>query len=337
MKFFVSCSMAALMGVAAILWAGPVGAASAEERPAPGVGSASAAAKADHAASVAFRVGAGMSLGEPTTNLNQRTEALDYVSDVGKRSAGYTVAFNDWQPGTEDFTIADVSWPILQGKDRVKTDFTLSARLQFRPIFGLGLDTTRPPTVPGYGCEVKDVKGQISDRIHCWMERHGWDNDWDLHLTDDDVNRRAEVSGSFRTEGSVSLEKGTFSGEELHVKGAEAVHTGESTQFDAVRQRFESPTTTKEANIGFLYSLYDGGQPVRSKVDGSLLRVTGGVSNYAGPFWFTGDSKCFFINERGLPVEDSGYSCAMNGHYVQTSFSDGRVHYITDFVVSRNK
>lgn len=335
------------MGVAAVMWAGPAGVASAEEAPASGVQSVAAAAKADHAASISFRVGAGMTLGEPTTRVNQRTEALDYLSDLGNRGAGFSVAFNDWAPGTEDFTIAEVSWPILQskdraepepGKDKAKPDFTLSARLEFHPIFGLGLDTTRPPTLPGYKCEVRDSKGQISSKIHCWMERHGWDNDWDLHLTDDDLDRRAEASGSFRTEGSVSLEGGTYAaGPELYVEGAGAVHAGESTQFDAVRQRNERPATTKVATIYFKYSLLDAGQPVRSKTDGSRLTLMGSVSNDAGGFWYSGKSECSFINERGLPVEDSGYSCAWNDHHAKTAYNDGRVHYITDFVVSRNK
>jgi hypothetical protein len=337
MKLFASCSMAAVMGVAAVLWVGPVGAASAEEQPAPGVRSASADADADYAASVTFRIGAGMALGKPTTGLKQRAEAFVAPEDVGGYGAGFRFAFNKWDFGEKPSSVVDVAWPILQGKDRAKTDLTVSARIEFEPTSDVRPGVSRAPQPPHYECYVKDAKGQVSSRIHCWMERHGLDKDWDLHLTDDDLNRRAEVSGSFRTEGLLSLEDGKYTpGPELYVKGAPAVRTGQSTQFDAVRGRNESPVTMKVAKMDFDYTLFEDGQPVRTPW-GTKLSVVGSVSNDGGGFWFMGQSDCYFKDEHGRRFDDPRFSCAMNSKNAKTSVKDGRINYITDFVVSRNK
>lgn len=340
MKWFASYSLAALMSVAAICWVAPVGAASAEEQPSPGVRSESASTEADYAASVAFRIGAGMSLGAPTTRVNRRTEAFSAPTDVGGDGAGFRFAFNKWHTGEFQSTIVDVAWPIRKGKAKEKTDLTLSTRIEFEPIADIGTGTPRAPLAPHYECYVKDSKGQVSSKVHCWMERHGLDKDWDLHLTDDDLNRRAEVSGSFRTEGQLSLQGGEYTAgpaphvPELYVSGAPAVRAGESTQFDAVRGRNESPATLKVARMDFKYGLFEGGQPVTS-VYGTKLYLVGHVANDAGGFWSSGDSECYLKDEHDRRIDDPRFSCEMTGKYAKTALSDGRVHYITDFVISR--
>jgi hypothetical protein len=163
------------------------------------------------------------------------------------------------------------------------------------------------------------------------MAQRGLDLDWDLYLTDDGVDRVAEASGSIKTDGLISLERGRFLTEsKLRLNGANEVWADSSTQFDAVLTSTDATSEPDTARAHFEYALLVNGQPLYDKATGQRVVVRGDVSNQRG--WvYKGDSSCAIVTESGVPYESNHYTCSMKGSYAKTGTS--RVHYITEFTV----
>jgi hypothetical protein len=231
------------------------------------------------------------------------------------------------------FSVPDVqvTWPLLHGDGSNETDDTeyiVSARTAFSYDYRGTLHTEE--------CTVTDRNGQQSDRYQCSLQPRGKAFDYDLILTDKKVDRLAEASGTITTVGSVSLEKGSFETESpRYVSGAKAVPAGSSTQFDATLASSDVVNERRLARGMFRYALLDAGTPVRDRESGQPLYVSGKVHNYNGVS-FRGGSECQIVAGSAYrPVENSGYSCDMNGYYGGSVLTAGRAQYITDFTVSK--
>jgi hypothetical protein len=245
-----------------------------------------------------------------------------FLTHVGDKGAGYT--FTSRKDGYRLNDALEVTYPILHGPYFVPTSNTVTTRVDLSDWTGFA---------PHWGCTVAGPDPAILKRLHCSMDRRGLDWDFEFQLTYDDVDRSAEASGSIKTDGSVSLSEGKFTTESgTHQDGASEIPVNSSTQIDAVLGSKEGSHEPDTARMKFKYALYDGGVPVRSKLDGQLLFVEGDVSNTRGDK-FTGGSYCNIVTDHGQREDNSGYSCDTEGHYALS----GRIQYITDFSVSKNK
>jgi hypothetical protein len=273
-----------------------------------------------------YHVGDGLSLGTATVSNVTKTVTVYPHADAAGKGAGYRAVFaKEFDPGIR--TSADVSWPIRKGLKAEDTGYTVTSRVVY----------VEGKVAPQSTCWVTRPQNEEADHIHCSLVQRGLDNDWDLYLTDDRINRVAEASGAIKTDDSVSLEKGEFATEsELRLNGATEVPVNSSTQFDAVLTPQDNTHNSKRALAAFMYAMLDGGKPVYSKDDGQRLYVQGNVKNQRG-LEFAGESFCQFVTEKGHVDKSSGYSCAMKGDYARTGIGDGRVHYETEFTVSKNK
>jgi hypothetical protein len=119
----------------------------------------------------------------------------------------------------------------------------------------------------------------------------------------------------------------------MYPNGAATVPAGSSTEFDVV-----GTGTDRLADIEFSYAILDNGQPVYDRY-GYPLKVIGSVSNWRD-IWFSGDSSCQIRGKFTDSFDSghwgySGYSCGMVRGYAHTGIRDGRVHFLTDFTVSK--
>lgn len=320
-RFSLSC-VTVLTCVAALAGAGPVGSASAQELmtggAAPGAVSNGATDKeTTYTASVPFHTSAGIQLAQPTTTVEHRVGSLTHLSNADGTAAGFTFTFDESAIDTPDApAAAAVTWPVLQ--DGEKTGYTVTARI------GIGSLTTDE------SCKVRDANDQETSHFHCTLAGRGLDYDWDMHITDDRVDRWVEASGSIKAEGSVSLANGTFdTTSKTYRRGAADVPAGLSTEFDAVTKPGED---NDSAYIEVWYDLLDNGRSVIAR-DGSPLRVKATVSNKRF-WWFQEGSSCEIRGNSGIEVHSS-YSCDMVGDYAHTGIGDGHVHYFTDFTVKK--
>jgi hypothetical protein len=336
--------VAVLASVSALVCAGSVAAASAEEL--AGADAEELSVQTcnkwncpDEAANIRFHVGESISLGAPTVVTNHNTQSVGYHSylndEDAEKSSGFQTTYQ--QPFRIEVDV-EVSWPILRGPDGAQTGHTVRARIH-------GSSSRWAQHQLAADCSVTGPSG--GSRYKCYLNRRAWKcdhsdcwgyADWDLHLTDDRVDRLAEASGAIKTEGSVSLGNGEFDTDSsARIDGATTVPAGKSTQFDAVRKLTDGvtdPARKDRAHMAFTYALSDGGRPVRSQ-NGQQLYVSGSVSNSRGPFWFSGKSSCDIITADGTVVENSGYACNREGAHPNTGITDGRVHYITDFTIKK--
>jgi hypothetical protein len=325
--------LAILSGVAVLSGAARLDVASAEELPGPRPHAAAESTQsnltplyAPYSAKVVFHVSEGVLLGAPAANRREeRLIHLEPLLDSGSKGAGYEISFwNMRDRGGR--AVAEVSWPILVGVDGSDTQYKVSARIGIGGKFD----------VPDQICKVTNPAGGETGPFHCSMVRRGLDWDWDLHLSDDRVERVAEASGAFTTEGSVSLGDGKFGTDsQLRINGAGAVGKQSTTQFDAVLSPFDHTDRPDTAQMRFGYALLDDGKPVYSKVDGRQLYILGDVSNKREPKQFTGSSSCDFVTDGGRIDENSGYSCDRRGGYAGSGTHDRQAHYFTDFVVTK--
>lgn len=340
---------AVLASVAALVCVGSVGAASADEMSDAGADKPSVQWCTpwhcpDETAYVRFHVGESLTLGKPKLINNKNAPSVDYHSyldDGGaEKSSGFQTTYRQVHRPEID---VEVSWPILRGPDGATTGYTVNSRIHGHHVSGERMPA--PSQLEG-DCSVTGPSGE--DRFHCSMNRRAWRcdtmdcwgyTDWDLHLTDDRVDRLAEASGAVKTQGSVSLGNGEFATDsQARIDGAKAVPAGKSTQFDAVRKLTDGvtdPARSERAQMTFTYALLDGDLPARAE-NGQRLYVSGSVSNFRGPLWFSGNSSCDIITADGDVVENSGYSCNRESAHPNTGIKDGRIHYITDFTVKKN-
>jgi hypothetical protein len=323
-RFSLSC-VAILTSVATLVSVGFGGRASAEELPGSDThsrsGSIQHAGEGDRAASVIFHVAQGIRLGEPTTLTNDDTTSFDPLFDVGGTGAGYKFTFTKGLG--RGGTMTKVSWPILEGQEKSKSDYSVTVQI------GDG----------AYTCSISDKNGRevrAAGPFFCYLGQRWIDNDWDLHITNANAKRLAEASGAIRTEGTVSLGNGVFESESTQrLDGASDVPKESSTQFDAVMTPTDKPSAP-EARMTFKYAIYDE-KPGYVKSDGGRLYVRGHVSNYRGGV-FEGGSSCDIVTADGHVVENYLYTCTMaKGYHVRSGIADGRIHYITDFTVSKKK
>lgn len=323
------------MGVAGV---GPAGAAYGEEQAESSARTTMTLARDgwcnDKRATVHFHVGAGITLGRPAIVKNSDTYTLDALTDADDRNAGYVTTYSEcaFMVGGE----VEVAWPILTGSGGATTGHSLTCRTYGYLSAGYpGADSK---------CSVRGADGK--DRFHVSLSNRFLKLIWDVRLTDGDVDRRAEASGSISADGSVSLDATPYfpataytTESQLRVNGADVVPAGSSTQFDAVLTPSDlaPPKKPKEpdtARMTFKYAIRDAGEPDRSI---PRFYVRGDVSNYRGPTLFRGGSSCEIVNHLDEPVENSGYSCTMNGYHASTGIPDGRVHYVTDFTVGKSR
>jgi hypothetical protein len=309
-RLSLSCAAVAAC-VSVLAGVGPVGWASAAEEPE----ARSLAVKVPKTLGFYFHVADGISLGIPTVINKSGIPSVEALTDEGGGGAGYRVTYESGWGSTPE--PVQVAWPIHQAPGG-RTGKTLTCR-----------------TARATECWVMER----DTHFHAYLNQRGLDNDWDVHLTDDRVDRWAEASGAIRAEGPVSLEGGKFTTESaLRVDGASAVSAGRSTQFDAVltpgdqKNQLDEPDT---ARMKFTYELRDNGKPANSKWNGTRLSVKGDVSNEREQWKFQGGSSCEIVDL--FDIADPGYTCTMKSAYPYTSPADGRVHYITDFTVSKVK
>jgi hypothetical protein len=313
-KRFSLLSLAILTSVTALVGIGPIGSAGAEEPP-----------QGKWTANVYFRASYGVSLGKPTVVTNSGTWSLNHFLLVGDKGAGYRMKFDPpyyIRPAPD----VQVKWPLLEGDARV-TDFTVSAGMTFADSGPLD-----------ERCTVTDRDGQKSDRYQCSLQQRGIVRNWDLILTDNQVDRLAEASGTITTVGPVSLEGGTFeTASPHHVRSAKAVPADSSTQFDATLGSSDVVTERRLASGKFRYALLDGGTPVHDRESGEPLYVSGTVYNYNGAS-FKGGSNCQIVAGPAYrPVANSGYSCDIDGYYGGSVLTAGRAQYITDFTIHKKR
>lgn len=327
--------VAVLASVAALASGGPAGWAAATELPDPAV---TATADGSWIARVDFHAGAAITLGAATKSEHSNTSEPTLFTDVDGRGIGYAFTFgwSQYKP------VAEVTWPVL--KNGTKTGFEVKSRVGFRTP--LEPYDTNCLVVGAYGKE---------NPFHCSMVRRGLDNDWDMYITDG-VDRLAEASGTITTDDSVSLDTSPFipangnatqsvsplgytTGSRLHIDGAEIVPANSSTQFDAVLtpDDLKSPNRWTEpdtARMRFKYAIRDARHPA----DGTspTYYVRGDVSNYVGKK-FTGGSSCEIVDSLDNAVENSGYSCTMNGFHAGAVLTDGRAQYVTEFTIGKKK
>lgn len=324
----LSC-VAILTGVMAFSFAAPAANASSGDSPACAARAGELSREGESAATVVFRAGDGISLGDPTKSDRSGEVHFECLSDAGDKAAGYRLTWNaDYRhpayPG------AEVSWPVLQGRKGVATGYTVTSRLT-------SPENGRPATSE---CWVADQHGVHATQFHCEMVQRGRDAYWQMRISDDVVNRDriAESSGSIKTEGSVNLAAGGYASDaELQVQGAAVVPVGKSTQFDAVLRPGDKAANANTARMAFIYEILDGGQPALSKT-GQPLQVVGNVSNHRGLDEFEGKSSCRIVTrDRGFEDHDSNYSCVMDSYYDGSVLTEGRARYITDFTISRKR
>jgi hypothetical protein len=288
-------------------------------------------------ASVVFHVGHGISLGSPISRANERTEKFRFLTDAGDKGAGFAI---DWNEDTYSGgnTGAKVEWPIVQNGSN--TEYTLTARI------GFGNRRGANDFPLGQVCTVSGPNGQSAGHFHCSMTERGRDNAWDLSVTDDRVDRRAEVSGSITTDSRVSLTAGEFvtqsrqaRQDQLRVDGAAEVPSNSSTQFDSVLRPQDTTLIPDRALMAFMHAILEDGKPAYSKDDGTRLYVRGNVKNKRSQGlmgdWFSPESSCDIISEKNHIDKNSGYSCDMKGDFVRNGNRDGDVHYHTDFTVKK--
>jgi hypothetical protein len=314
MKWFALSCVAVLAGVASFAGVGPAGSASAVE-----------AALWPRTVDVAFHMTTGVSLGKPTTLTSTKGVTSESHVDVGEKGAGFRLT---WGNGFDRVTHFE-SWPILEGPAAKRTTYTVIA----------GIDFSQFST--GEKCRVVDLVGEEAGPFHCSMIQRGWDYDWDMYIVDDRVDRDLEVSASVRTEGSVSLEKGTFvqtprieGDASRHVKGATAVPTDSSTQLNSVHLREDSINrgVVREASAFFLYELFDNGKPITGR-HGLPVEFSGIVTNkFASNGEVENESWCLIST--GYIGNDLGYSCTVNAYYAKTGVDD-RVHYVAEFTIRK--
>jgi hypothetical protein len=151
------------------------------------------------------------------------------------------------------------------------------------------------------------------------------------------LNRLAEVSGTIKAVGSVSLVQGEFTpSSKLHLDGAVAVSQNTWTQFDTVLASGDEEGKDT-ARMKFQYALLDDGKPVLSKDNGQPLYVFGNASNRRAWEQFIGGSSCHFITLDDHIETHPDYTCTTKGAHAETGIRDGRVHYVTDFTVNKIK
>lgn len=316
--------MAILASMAAFAFEGPVALASTSELDTQG----------GHSASVVYHVANNLHLGSPKTTVDQRLRFVRPINDVSDRSrgghlsgAGYQFSFANYATRGGAAAV-EVSWPILSGAQGTETGHTLTARIDLDDWTDIS---------PNWGCSVKDQNGIDTHRFTCFLVRRGLDYDWDLRVAEATVGaqRHAEASGAIRAGDTLSLAGGSFiTGSAMHLRGAAAVPSGSSTQFDAVRMPDDTTPKPDVARMAFTYELLDNGKPALSKNDGQPLSVRGNVWNERGS---QGGSSCEIITPDKRVERDSGYSCEVAGDYAPTGRlpARDRGHYIADFMVSK--
>lgn len=328
--------LAILVSVAVLAGAGPAGPATAEEGPGSGADSEMSTLIAGDVEDVGvyFHVGAGLSLGKPTEVINRFTTPFRRFLDVGDKGAGYKFRMTK-SLSHFDRSHMVMSWPILEGR----TGWSDSGYRVISTIKGRTNDSGWVEE-----CMIDDPRHQGGTHFHCNQVRRGLSFDWDLHITDDRVDREAEASGAIKAIGSVSLTGGlTYSESKLQVIGAEAVGENESTQFDAVlrssdKEKGREMSEPDTARVKFQYAVNDGGQPALSKKNGRQLFVSGYVSNKRTKPMFSGGAGCKLITGQDEVEENSGYSCVpVWSDYAHTGIKDGHVHYIVNFEVRKNE
>lgn len=281
----------------------------------------------DERASLHFHVANGVTLGAPTIVNNRGTKPPVFLTDAGDKAAGYTVPNQGDLVGRE----VKVSWPILTGTLPVKTEYTLMCRTYGYTSNGAVLSSSE--------CSISGPKKE--DRFHVTVDGQSYGSRrWDVRIADGLMDRRAEASGSITTDGSVSLDMsipmiaGGYTTESvLHVDGADVVPVNTSTQFDAVLFEGEETSEPDTARMKFKYAIRDASAPVGRSPQ---FYVRGSVSNKDADR-FRGGASCEVIDYLGTVVEDSGYTCTMDGYYAGSVLTAGRAHYITDFTIGKKK
>jgi hypothetical protein len=327
MKLF-SFACAVIVGSLAVLSSSPVGWASAEELRVSGESSAT---RSEHASSVVYHVGQGISLG--THHLIGLSEATRFKEryDTDGRASGYEFTYDDGFGVQETLISATVEWPILSGEERKETGYTARVQTEW-----LTRGSAAKVNYAVFGPDGSETSGPF----HCSLVKRWGAWDWDMYITDHRVGRVAEASGSITTDGSVKLDGSVFAPAKayatesrLRVDGATFVPVSSSTQFDAVLSPSDvtpprKPKEPKTARMKFQYAIRDAGES-----DSSIPKyyVHGDVSNEREDLLYQGDSSCEIVDHWGDPVQNSGYSCTMNGYHAQS----GRAHYITDFTISK--
>lgn len=328
-----------MTSVVTLVGGGPAALASAEEVPIArtdtGVSTPQPGREGEVAGNVFFRAGYGLSLGRPTTVMNSGTWTLDHFLNAADKGVGYRMTFDD--PWTAPVPEVKVTWPLLQGDasdEEHDTGYTVSALTAYSYYRG-GVEYRDGRYRKD--CTVTDRNGQQSDRYQCSLEIRSGTWDYYLHLTDKQVDRLAEASGTISTVGSVSLEEGSFETESSrYVSGAKAVPAGSSTQFDATLSSSDVVEERRLARGTFKYALLDDGKTVLDRESGQPLYVSGKVYNYNGVS-FRGGSACQIVAGPAYrPVENSGYSCEIDGYYGGSVLTAGRAQYITDFTIRKN-
>lgn len=326
MKRISLSSLAIVTTIAALGSVGVPGVAAAVELPDSGVEGGVVSTQAnpnEYASGFYFHVGAGLRLGSPKVTKNEGTLALKLLLDMDTKGAGYTSRFLGMAKRHHELDV-EVSWPILQGVKESNTTYTVTSRMY----------DSKNANRTYYECAVTDSNGKETGPFHCSMARRGLDLDWDLHLTDDGVDRVAEASGSVTTDDSVSLEGGKFRTESpLRLSGAGEVWANSSTQFDAVLTSKDKTSESDTARAHFEYALLVDGQPLYDKATGQRVFVRGDVSNQQGAIVYTGKSSCAIVTQSGVPAESTGYTCSRKESHAKTGTS--RVHFITDFTVKK--
>lgn len=329
--------MAILASVAVVASAAPAGSASAEELRDSGSQSDVSTLGSDvHNVGVYFHVSHGLSLGKPKVAIDRFSGKSKQLLDAGGKGAGYTFTMKKSEYGVDRSEMA-VSWPILVGATGSDSGYRVLSSMK-GPTNNLDWEES---------CRIVAPSGVSENHFHCYQYRRGLDFDWDLRISDDRVDRRAEASGVIKTVGAVSLTSAGFptnSESKLQVSGAETVPVESSTRFEAVLtpkdtedgRRLNEPDT---ARVEFLYAVNDGDKPAYSKKNGRQLYIRGYVSNHRARTFFSGGAWCEFVTGRFNEVEkDPGYSCTpVWGGYDQTGVPDGHVHYMADFEVSKNQ
>jgi hypothetical protein len=120
---------------------------------------------------------------------------------------------------------------------------------------------------------------------------------------------------------------------ELHVDGADVVPVNTSTQFDAVLLEWEETSEPYTARMRFKYAIRDASAPVGR---GPQFYVRGSVSHHEAER-YVGGTTSEIIDYLGTVVDDSGYTCTMDGYYAGSVLTAGRAHYITDFTIGKKK
>lgn len=331
MKQLSRSCLAIVAGAAILASAGPAGLAFADEAPdtaaSAGQSSLQVSEKDTLLDSVTFHAGDGIRLGNMSTVHNDHTVSLKPIMDADGSGEGFESAVKNYADRDGNDSVVEVSWPILEDSG-TQTGSTVSTRI----VWGRASEF---PTEASCKINVVDPVAPQHGRFRCKLQERGWDNDWDLFVTGDAVDRRAEASGTIKTTGSVSLHDGyRFTESSLRKDGAAVIPAQSSTQFDTVLRPVDHPQNEADtARMIFTYALFDNGEPVYSKKSGKQLLVAGNAANARGDV-FKGSSSCNIVSAAGME-EDSGYTCQVQGDYVATGIVDGRVRYDATFTVGK--